>query len=201
MLCATPAHAGDRILKVAFYEEKGRARDVLKIGDMPDPTPGPGDVLVKVALSAVNPSDTKNCGDWGPYGQMPFPRIIPHNDGAGIVADVGVGVANARIGERVWIYEAQRNGRAYGTAAEYVAVPAINAVKVPDTASFELGASLGVPAMTAHRCLFIDGGIQGQTTLVQGGAGAVGRMAVQLARWAGAQVIALNSPYPEATPC
>lgn len=180
-------------MKAAFYEQKGRARDVFRIGDIPIPAPGPGEVLVRVALSAVNPSDTKNRGGWGPYSQMPFPRIIPHNDGAGIVADVGAGVAKTRIGEQVWIYEAQRNGRAFGTAAEYVALPSINAIKLPDTASFALGASLGVPAMTAHRCLFIDGGIQGQTVLVQGGAGAVGHMAVQLARWAGARVIATIS--------
>lgn len=176
-------------MRAAYYERKGPAREVLKVGKLPDPRPGPGEVLIKIALSAINPSDTKNRGGWGRYAEMPFPRIIPHNDGAGVIVDVGPGVPQARIGQRVWTYEAQRDGRPFGTAAEFVALPSSNAVPLPDTASLELGASLGVPAMTAHRCLFIDGGIQGQTVLVQGGAGAVGFLAVQLARWGGARVI------------
>ena len=121
---------------------------------------------------------------------MPFPRVIPHNDGAGEVDAVGPGVPEGRVGERVWVYEAQRDGRAFGTAAEYVVVPAANAVRLADEASFDDGASLGVPGMTAHHLLFADGAIQGKTVLVQGGAGSVGHLAVQLARWAGARVIA-----------
>src|SRR5258708_14896950 len=118
---------------------------------------------------------------------MPLGRVIPHQDGAGVVDAVGPGVPKSRLGERVWVYEAQR-GRALGTAAEYVAIPSENAVALPESASFETGACLGIAGMTAHRCLFQDGGIQGQAVLVAGGAGAVGHAAIQLAKWGGARV-------------
>jgi NADPH2:quinone reductase len=160
---------------------------VLKVGELPDPEPAPGEVRVKVHVSAVNPTDTKARGGWGGNVDMPFARIIPHQDGAGVIDRVGPGVSQARVGEAVWIYEAQL-GRAAGTAAEYVRVPSENAVRLPDGVSFETGACLGVPAMTAHRCLFQDGGIQGQTVLVAGGGGAVGHAAILLAKWAGARV-------------
>jgi NADPH2:quinone reductase len=124
--------------------------------------------------------------------EMPFPRVIPHQDGAGVIDRVGAGVPQARVGERVWIYEAQR-GRAFGTCAEYVSIPSEHAVPLPERASFETGASLGIAGMTAHRCLFQDGGIQGQTVLVAGGAGAVGQGAIQLAKWGGARVVATVS--------
>lgn len=129
---------------------------------------------------------------------MPYPRIVPHNDGAGVIEAVGAGVSQNRLNERVWLYEAQRDGRAFGTAAELVVVPDRKAVRLPNDASFVLGACLGVPAMTAHRCLFANGGLQGQTVLVQGGGGAVGHAAVQLARWAGAYVIATVSQPAQA---
>ena len=177
-------------MKAAYYESKGEPREVLRVGDVPDPVPGPGEVRVRVAVSAVNPSDTKQRAGWGSGKALPFSRIVPHNDGAGTVDAVGPGVDESRVGERVWVYEAQRDGRAFGTAAERVVVPSVNAVPLPGGASFDDGASLGVPGMTAHRLLFQDGGIQGQTVLVQGGAGSVGHLAVQLARWAGARVIA-----------
>ena len=176
-------------MRAAWYERKGPPREVLQIGDMPDPHPGPGEVRVRVRVSAVNPSDTKQREGWG-GGGMPHPRVVPHNDGAGEIDAVGPGVPGGRVGERVWIYEAQRDGRAFGTAAELVVVPSDNAVRLPDAAGFDDGASLGVPGMTAHRLLFADGGVQGRTVLVQGGAGSVGHMAVQLARWAGARVVA-----------
>lgn len=176
-------------MRAAFYERKGPAQDVIIVGDMPDPLPGPGEVLVRVSASGVNPSDTKNRGGWGGYKDMPYPRIVPHNDGAGVIEAVGPGVSQNRLNERVWLYEAQRDGRAFGTAAELVSVPDRKAVRLPAEASFELGACLGVPAMTAHRCLFANGGLQGRTVLVQGGGGAVGHAAIQLARWAGAYVI------------
>jgi NADPH2:quinone reductase len=118
--------------------------------------------------------------------------VIPHQDGSGLIDAVGPGVPRSRIGERVWIHEAQR-GRAFGTAAEYVAIPSENAVTLPEGASFETGACLGIAGMTAHRCLFQDGGIQGQTVLVAGGGGAVGHAAIQLAKWAGARVAATVS--------
>ena len=180
-------------MRAAYYERKGPAAEVLVIGEVSDPEPGPGEVLVRVAASGVNPSDTKNRGGWGGYSEMPFPRIIPHNDGAGVIIAVGRGVSEARLNERVWLYEAQRNGRAFGTAAEHVSVPERYAVPLPGNASFLLGACLGVPAMTAHRCLFANGSLLGRTVLIQGGGGAVGHAAIQLARWAGAKVIATVS--------
>ena len=172
-------------MRAAYYDRKGPAHEVLQLGEVPTPTPGPGEVRVRVHASGINPSDTKMREGWGGRAAMPCPRIIPHNDGAGVIDAVGPGVTD-RVGERVWLYEAQRDGRAFGTAAEFVVVPSILAAPLPDGIPFELGAGLGVPAMTAHRCLFADGPITGQTVLVAGGAGTVGRCAVQLARWGGA---------------
>ena len=177
-------------MKAAWYESKGEAKDVLKVGEMPDPTPGPGEVRVRVYVSAVNPSDTKQRAAWGAGPKMPYPRIIPHNDGAGVIDSVGPGVPHSRVGERVWVFEAQRDGRAFGTAADFVVLPSAHAIHLPDGATMDDGASMGVPGMTAHQLLFRDGGIQGQTVFVAGGAGSVGHIAVQLARWAGARVIA-----------
>jgi len=179
-------------MKAAYYERKGAAAEVLRLGSLPDPEPGPGEVRVKVHFSGLNPTDTKLRSGWDGNMEMPYPRVIPHQDGAGVIDKTGPGVPQSRKGERVWIYEAQR-GRAFGTAAEYVALPAENAVRLPDGASFETGACLGIAGMTAHRCLFQDGGIQGQTVLVAGGGGAVGHAAIQLAKWAGARVIATVS--------
>jgi NADPH2:quinone reductase len=170
-----------------YYERKGPASKVLVLGELPDPQPGPGEVRVKLQFSGINPTDTKLRGGWDGNMEMPFARVIPHQDGAGVVDAVGPGVPQSRLGERVWVYEAQR-GRAFGTAAEYVAIPSENAVALPQGASFETGACLGIAGMTAHRCLFQDGGIQGQTVLVAGGAGAVGHAAIQLAKWGGARV-------------
>jgi len=158
------------------------------LGELPDPKPEAGEVRVKVRFSGLNPTDTKLRGGWDGAMEMPFPRIVPHQDGSGEIDRVGAGVPQARAGERVWIYEAQR-GRAFGTAAEYVAVPAENAVALPEGASLETGACVGIAGMTAHRCLFQDGGIQGQTVLVAGGGGAVGHAAIQLAKWGGARVV------------
>ena len=174
-------------MRAAYYERKGPASKVLVLGELPDPQPGPGEVRVKLQFSGINPTDTKLRGGWDGNVEMPFARVIPHQDGAGVVDAVGPGVPQSRLGERVWVYEAQR-GRAFGTAAEYVAIPSENAVALPEGASFETGACLGIAGMTAHRCLFQDGGIQGKTVLVAGGAGAVGHAAIQLAKWGGARV-------------
>ncbi|MEN4476223.1 NADPH:quinone reductase [Mycolicibacterium cosmeticum] len=174
-------------MRAIYYDSQGDAGDVLQFGELPRPRVGAGEVLVRVHVSAVNPSDVKN--RTGFVGPMRHPRVVPHQDGAGVIEAVGSGVMADRIGERVWIYEAQ-TGRAGGTAAEYVAVPARNAVPLPDGVSFEVGATLGVPAMTAHRCLFADGGLEGRRVLVHGGAGAVGAAAIQLATWRGARVVA-----------
>jgi NADPH2:quinone reductase len=179
-------------MRAAWYERKGPAREVLQVGEVPTPEAGPGEVRVRVHVSGVNPSDTKNRGGWRGNVAMPFPRIIPHQDGAGVIDQVGDGVSPARVGERVWLYEAQL-GRPFGTAAEYVTLPSANAVPLPDATSFAEGACLGVPALTAHYAVFADGPVTGQTVLVTGGAGAVGSYAVQLARWGGATVIATVS--------
>jgi NADPH:quinone reductase len=179
-------------MKGVYYERKGPARQVLVHGELPEPQPAPGEVRVKVAVSGLNPTDTKLRGGWDGAMEMPFARIVPHQDGAGVIDRVGAGVPQSRLGERVWVYEAQR-GRALGTCAEYVSVPADNAVPLPEGASFETGACLGIAGMTAHRCLFQDGGIQGQTVLVAGGAGAVGQAAIQLAKWGGARVVSTVS--------
>ena len=175
-------------MQAVWYEGKGAAQEVLQYGEMGIHEMKPGEVRVRMQISGVNPSDTKGRSDWGGNTTMPFPCIIPHQDGAGIIDAVGKGVLESRVGERVWLYEAQWK-RPFGTAAEYVVVPSQQAVRLPDHTDFEAGASLGVPAMTAHRCVFADGSVNGQTILVTGGAGSVGYYALQLAKWGGATVI------------
>jgi NADPH:quinone reductase-like Zn-dependent oxidoreductase len=177
-------------MHAAWYERTGPAREVLQLGDLPTPAPAPGEVLVRLATSGVNPSDWKARGGSRP---MPGPRVIPHSDGAGTVEAVGEGVPRSRIGERVWLWNAQWK-RVDGTAAEYVALPEAQVVRLPDAASFETGACLGIPALTAWRTVQVDGGVAGQSVLVAGGAGAVGHYAIQMARLLGArQVIATAS--------
>jgi NADPH2:quinone reductase len=173
----------------ARYDRPGAAHEVLRIEEIDRPEPGPGEVLVRVTLSGVNPTDWKRRQDQ----PVPFPHQIPNQDGAGIIEAVGEGIEPERIGERVWLYLAAFESP-WGTAAQYTVVPASRAVALPDPASDELGASLGVPALTAHRCLLADGPVAGLTVLVAGGAGAVGHAAIELARWAGAgRVIATTS--------
>ena len=179
-------------MKAAWYERKGPAREVLQLGERPTPEPAPGEVRVRVHRSAVNPSDTKQRGGLRGNVTMPFPYVIPHQDGAGVVDAVGAGVDPARIGERVWVYEATQ-GRFNGTAAQWTVVPAHKAVPLPAGADFDAGACMGIPAMTAHRCVTADGPVAGKVVLVQGGAGAVGYYAVQIARLEGATVIATVS--------
>jgi NADPH2:quinone reductase len=171
----------------AWYERPGPAAEVLQVGEMAASEPGPGEVRVRVGLSGVNPGDAKKRGDWLGYG-MPFPRIVPHSDGSGVVEAVGGGVDPSRVGQRVWVYGAQ-SYRPLGTAAQLTVVPAEQAVNLPDEVSDELGACLGIPGITAHRAVFGDGPIADKTVLVQGVLGAVGSMAAQLARWGGASVI------------
>lgn len=184
-------------MRAAWYVRKGPALDVLQVGELPNPTPAAGEVLVRIKASGINPSDTKGRGGARGNSAMPFPRIVPHMDGAGVIEAVGPGVAESRFGERVWVYEAQL-GRAFGTAAEYIALPAANAVPMPDGLSFEEGACLGVPALTAHRCVFGDGKVDGQTILVTGGAGAVGFYAIQFAKIGGARVMTTVSTREQA---
>lgn len=180
-------------MKAVWYDRKGAPHDVLQYGDLPDPHAGPGEVRVKLAVSGLNPSDTKGRGGYRGRTAMDFPRVIPGQDGAGVIDQVGPGVPSARLGQRVWVYEAQQHGQAFGTSADYTTVPAEQAVPLPDTIDFDTGAALGVPALTAHNALFKDGGIQGQTILVWGAGGAVGQAAVMLAKWAGARVLAVTS--------
>jgi len=181
-------------VKAAWYEKNGPAAEVLRVGEMPVPEPGPGEVRVRIVASGLNPTDVKSRAGSRPMG---FPRVVPHQDGAGVIDKVGRGVPASRVGERVWLYIVQWQ-RAWGTAAEYSVVPARLAVTLPNNTTFAQGACLGIPAVTAHRCLFADGPISGLTVLVTGGAGAVGHYAVQLAKWAGATVIATVSSADKA---
>ena len=171
----------------AWYERPGPAAEVLEVGEMPDPDPGPGEVRVRLTMSGINPGDTKKRGDWVGSG-MPYPRVIPHSDGAGVIDAAGDGVDAARTGERVWVYGAQ-SYRAFGTAAQRTVVPAEQAVALPDGVADEIGACLGIPGITAHRAVFGDGSVAGTTVLVHGVLGGVGAMAAQLAAWRGATVI------------
>jgi NADPH2:quinone reductase len=175
-------------MKAAWYEKQGAARDVLTVGEMDEPQPLAGEVRIRVAASGVNPGDVKKRQNAFGVG-MPYPRIIPHSDGAGTVDAVGEGVSQEWIGRRVWCYGAQ-SYRPFGTAAEYTVVPLKQAVPLPDTVPVEQGACLGIPGITAHRAVHVAGLVEGRTVLVQGGAGAVGACAVQLAHRAGARVIA-----------
>lgn len=178
-------------MKAAWFSQFGQAEDVLQVGDFEQPIAAPGQVLVRMKTSGINPSDTKkregafpNLLDQGP--------VIPNSDGAGVIEAVGLGVPHSRIGERVWIYQAQF-ARLHGSAAQYVAIESERAVTLPQNTSFAVGACLGIPAMTAHRCVFADGPVNGQVILVTGGAGRVGHYAIQWAKLAGATVITTAS--------
>ncbi|MDJ1015533.1 MAG: NADPH:quinone reductase [Paracoccaceae bacterium] len=185
-------------MQAVWYERFGPADEVLTLGEMPDPAPGPGEVLVRLKASGVNPSDVKLRAGARPGAKMAFPRVIPHSDGAGVIEAVGNGVDTARVGSRVWLHNAQW-GRASGTAAERIALPSDQAVDLPDEATFEEGACFGIPAMTAWYALFGDGAnLDGQIVLVTGGAGTVGRYACQMAALAGARVITTVSSAEKA---
>ncbi|HEY3956435.1 MAG TPA: NADPH:quinone reductase [Streptosporangiaceae bacterium] len=177
-------------MRAAVYDSLGPAREVLRVTDVDRPEPGPGQVRVRVHVSGVNPTDWKSRAGATPRPIDGFQ--IPNQDGAGIIDAVGDGVDPGRAGERVWVWMAAA-GQRWGTAAEWTVVPAERAVRLPDGVSFELGVALGVPAMTAHRCLFADGPVDGKAVLVAGGAGAVGHFAVELAKWAGARVVSTVS--------
>jgi NADPH2:quinone reductase len=175
-------------MRAAWYDKQGPARDVLVVGTMDDPHPIAGEVRIRVAVSGVNPGDIKKRD--GTFGVgMPYPRVIPHSDGAGTVDAVGEGVSQEWLGRRVWCYGAQ-SYRPFGTAAEYVVVPVKQVAPLPEGVSMEQGACLGIPGITAHRAVHVGEAVAGRTVLVQGGAGAVGACAVQLAHRAGASVIA-----------
>jgi NADPH2:quinone reductase len=173
-------------MRAAVYEKIGASADVLRVTDVPTPEPGPGEVRIKIEYSGVNPTDWKSRSG---LTARPIDGFqIPHHDGAGVIDAVGDGVDPGRVGQRVWTWLAAA-GRKWGTAAQWCVVPSRQAVTLPDGISGELAASLGVPAMTAHRCLFADGPVAGRTVLVAGGAGAVGHFAIELAKHAGARVV------------
>ena len=182
-------------MRAAWYEQQGAADEVLVVGDMPDPHPAAGEVRIRVAVAGVNPGETKKRSDAFGIG-MPYPRVIPHSDGAGIIDEVGDGVPSTRVGERVWCFGAQ-SYRPFGTAAKYVVVPTDQAIRLPDGIGFEQGACLGIAGLTAHRAVHVGGPVDGRTVLVQGGAGAVGSCAVGLARHAGSFVIATVRSEPD----
>lgn len=178
-------------MKAAWYDRTGPAGEVLVVGELPDPEPAAGQVRVRVRVAGINPADVKRRAGAG--GRiMAAERVIPGDDAAGVIDRVGPRVPAARVGERVWVYSAN-HGNPFGTSAEYVVVPAERAVRLPPGVPFEVGAGLGVPALTAHRCLYADGPVDGLTVLVTGGAGAVGHYAVQMAKYGGATVLATAS--------
>ncbi len=186
-------------MKACWVDAFGAAHDVLQQGDWPTPEPGPGAVLVQLHTTGVNPSDVKKRAGGFPDLLAAGP-VIPHSDGAGVIIAVGGGVSPSRVDERVFVYQAQY-GRQLGTAAETIALDSTRAPVLPDAASFEVGACIGIPIMTAHRCVFADGPVAGQLILVTGGAGRVGHYAIQWAHRAGARVIATASNEEDATAC
>ncbi len=181
-------------MKAAFYERVGPAADVLQVGDLPRPDPAAGEVRVRVQWSGVNPSDVKS--RMGLRSGMPFPRVIPHSDGMGVIDAAGEGVSAHRVGERVWLWNAAW-GRPHGTACEWVCLPSAQAVPLPDAVSDEAGACLGIPALTALHSVLMDGGVAGKTVLIAGGAGAVGHYAVQMASQLGAARVLTTVSTPE----
>lgn len=186
-------------MRAAWFDQFGPANRVLEYGEMTTPAAGPGEVLVRLHTSAINPSDVKKRAGSFPDLLADGP-VVPNSDGAGIIDAVGAGVDAGRVGEHVWIYQAQF-ARRLGTAAQYVAIDASRAPALPANVNFDVGACLGIPAMTAHRCVFADGDVAGQVVLVTGGAGRVGHYAVQWARQAGARVIATASNDADADAC
>lgn len=193
-------------MRAVVYSQTGGS-EVLRLVERPVPEPGPDEVRVRVRVSGVNPTDWKARRGGRGGDALPYPEVVPNQDGAGTIDAVGAGVAESRIGERVWLWEAAWR-RADGTAQELVVLPERQAVRLPDEVSFDVGASLGIPALTAHRCLTVSelgprrlapGALQGQTVLVAGGAGAVGHAAIQLARWASARVLTTVSSDEKAT--
>ena len=174
-------------MRAAIYERNGTAHDVLQQADLPEPTAGPGEVRVRMQWSGVNPSDAKSRAGLR-NRTLDFPRVIPHSDGMGVIDQVGEGVDASRVGQRVWLWSAAW-GRPFGTAAQFCSLPERQAVALPDGVADEVGAWLGIPAMTAMHALLLDGGIAGKRVLIAGGAGAVGHYAVQFARRLGAAQI------------
>jgi NADPH2:quinone reductase len=182
-------------VQAVYYETNGTARDVLRVGEVETPHAGAGEVRVKLAASGVNPSDVKS--RQGTTRKITYPRVIPHSDGAGVIDEVGAGVSKSRVGERVWVWNGQWK-RPFGTAAEFITVPAAQAVPLPDKASFEAGACLGIPAMTAVHAVTLANVTKDTTLFVSGGAGAVSQYVIQFAKAKGAKVITTISSAEKA---
>ena len=174
-------------MRAAWYERQGPASEVLTVGEMPDPIPGAGEVRIRIAASGINPGDVKKRENTFSHG-MPYPRVIPHSDGAGHIDQLGAGMSSEWLGRSVWCYGAQ-SYRPFGTAAEFTVLPLQLVVPLPENVTMEQGACLGIPGITAHRAVHVAGGVSGRTVLVQGAGGSVGLCAVQLASRAGARVI------------
>ena len=186
-------------MRAAWFEAFGPADQVLTLGELDKPEAAAGEVLIRMKTTGVNPSDVKKRAGAFP-NLLDDGLVVPHSDGAGVIESVGKGVSSQRIGERVWIYQAQF-GRRFGSAAQYLAIDASRAAKLPENASFEVGACLGIPVMTSHRCVFSDGPVEGQTLLITGGAGRVGYYAIQWAKWGGATVVATASNAEDEATC
>lgn len=182
-------------MRTALYSRTGPAREVLSIVERPRPEPATGEVRVRIAWSGVNPSDVKSRAGTR-SATLPFAEIVPHSDGAGVIDAVGDGVPEERIGERVWLWNAAW-GRAHGTASEWIALPSAQAMRLPDEVPLDVGANLGIPALTALHALLVDGGVRDRRVLIAGGAGAVGHYAVQMARLLGARQVIASVSSPE----
>jgi NADPH:quinone reductase len=182
-------------VQAVYYERNGTARDVLCVGEVETPHAGAGEVRIKLAVSGVNPSDVKS--RQGTTRKIAYPRVIPHSDGAGVIDEVGAGVSESRVGERVWIWNGQWR-RPFGTAAEFIVLPAAQAVPLPDKASFEAGACLGIPAMTAVHAVTLANVTKDMTLFVSGGAGAVSQYVIQFAKAKGANIITTVSSADKA---
>ena len=180
-------------MRAAVYNSTGLAREVLKIKDEPKPVPQKNEVLIALRASGINPADVKRRAGWR-NPEMPHPKIIPHCDGAGEVVAVGKDVKDRKVGDRVWVWNAQGGydgpGRAFGTAAEFIAIDGMQTAILHEKLNFLEGACLGVPAVTAHHAVFADGPVKNQTILVQGGGGVVAHFAIQFAKYGSANVIA-----------
>jgi NADPH2:quinone reductase len=186
-------------MQATWFEKFGPANEVLTLGEIAKPRVAAGEVLIRMKTTGVNPSDVKKRAGAFP-DLLDGGLVVPHSDGAGVIESVGDGVSTQRVGERVWVYQAQF-GRRFGSAAQYLAIDASRAAPLPENTSFEIGACLGIPVMTSHRCVFLDGPVKGLTVLVTGGAGRVGYYAIQWARQAGARVIATASNDADKTTC
>ncbi len=182
-------------MHAAWYEHLGPAAEVIQVGELDMPEPGPGEVLVRLHTSGVNPADVKRRSGWLTVNDR-VGRIIPHGDGAGVIEAVGAGVPRSRVGARVWVHKMKEH--THGTAAEYTTLQSEQASHLPDHMSFAEGACLGVPAMTAYQAVMIDGPVTGQTLLVAGGAGAVAHYAIQFAKHSEATVITTVSSEAKA---